>query len=66
MKTRPKSKEKGPIRWYPMCDLMMRETDHKGLLSPIFYLYLPGNAKHTGNTPRVIAPLAQPFELVGQ
>ena len=32
-----------------------------------FYLYLPSNTKHTGNTPgEFIVPLAQPYELVGE
>ena len=32
-----------------------------------FYLYLPSNTKHTGNTPgEFIIPLAQPYELVGE
>ena len=32
-----------------------------------FYLYLPSNTKHMGNTPReFIVPLAQPYELVGE
>ena len=32
-----------------------------------FYLYLPSNTKHTGNTPgKYIVPLAQLYELVGE
>ena len=32
-----------------------------------FYLYLPSNTKHTGNTPgEFIVPLAQPYELVSE
>ena len=32
-----------------------------------FYLYLPSNTKHTGNTPgEFIVPLAQSYELVGE
>ena len=32
-----------------------------------FYLHLPSNAKHTGNTPReFIVLLAHPYELVGE
>ena len=32
-----------------------------------FYLYLPSNIKHTGNTPReFIVPLAQPYDLVSE
>ena len=32
-----------------------------------FYLYLPSNTKHMGNTPReFIVPLAQPYELISE
>ena len=32
-----------------------------------FYLYLPSNTKHMGNTLReLIVPLAQPYELVSK
>ena len=32
-----------------------------------FYLYLPSNTKHMGNTPgEFIVPLAQTYELVGE